>query len=453
MRILITGARAPVALELARQFHRAGHQVDLADTVRLPLARSSRAVRRWFTVAPPVRDADRFISDVLSIVRRRRIDLVVPVSEEIFFLAARREAFAGQTILFAEPLERLARLHSKWEFVGLADELGTSIQAPETHLLRTAADLEPWLAGDRGSPAVRGRGISPEGPHFDDPSSAARPFEVGGQVALCEPVAARRVRSVVRDPGEWVFKPVYSRFASRTRIGPSPAELAKLRPDERDPWIAQRRIRGVEYSTYGVARGGKLRAHACYRSEYRAGLGSGIYFRPERQPAIRRFVEQFVGRLGFTGQIAFDFLTDAAGRTYVLECNPRATSGAHLFTPGTLAAAFTGAESAPEVPPESAGKTDIEAERPLVEPTSTEPVMLSSIMILYQVTNALRRGGLRAVCSDMLRAHDAIFAWHDPLPALLAPLTLLEVACKAWRENRPLEQAATYDLEWNGEKI
>jgi predicted ATP-grasp superfamily ATP-dependent carboligase len=397
MRILITGARAPVALELARQFHRAGHHVDLADSVRLPLARSSRAVRRSFVVAPPVSDPDRFTADVLSIVRRRAIDLIVPVSEEIFFLAARLEAFSGSTEVFAEPLDRLAKLHNKWEFVRLVAELGTSIEAPATHLLRTGDDLRPWRS---------------EGASATDGS-----------------------RDAERDPSDWVFKPAYSRFASRTLIGPTEAELAKLQPDERDPWIAQRRIRGCEYSTYGVARCGKLRAHACYRSEYRAGIGSGIYFRPQNRPAIRRFVEQFVERLGFTGQIAFDFITDGDGRTYVLECNPRATSGAHLFAPGSLAAAFG------------------DDEGPIVEPISAEPVMLSSIMILYSVTKALRRGGLKAVCGDMLRANDAMFAWHDPLPAILAPLTLLEVAFKAWRENRSLEGAATYDLEWNGEAI
>ena len=40
-RILLTGARAPVTLDLVRHFHRAGHEVYVADSIYLPLARLS----------------------------------------------------------------------------------------------------------------------------------------------------------------------------------------------------------------------------------------------------------------------------------------------------------------------------------------------------------------------------------------------------------------------------
>lgn len=39
---LITGARAPVALELARNFYSHGHRVILADSLTYPLARNLR---------------------------------------------------------------------------------------------------------------------------------------------------------------------------------------------------------------------------------------------------------------------------------------------------------------------------------------------------------------------------------------------------------------------------
>ncbi len=38
-RVLLTGARAPVTLDLARHFARRGHEVYFADSVHLPLAR------------------------------------------------------------------------------------------------------------------------------------------------------------------------------------------------------------------------------------------------------------------------------------------------------------------------------------------------------------------------------------------------------------------------------
>ena len=42
--ILVTGARAPSALHLARVFHSAGHRVILADTFRYPMSLMTRIV-------------------------------------------------------------------------------------------------------------------------------------------------------------------------------------------------------------------------------------------------------------------------------------------------------------------------------------------------------------------------------------------------------------------------
>ena len=59
--------------------------------------------------------------------------------------------------------------------------------------------------------------------------------------------------------------------------------------------------------------------------------------------AARAWVETFVAREGYTGQIAFDFIETEAGVMYALECNPRATSGVHLLAahPEFAAAFFT----------------------------------------------------------------------------------------------------------------
>ena len=89
---------------------------------------------------------------------------------------------------------------------------------------------------------------------------------------------AGHLQPFLTEAAEWVFKPVYSRFASHTKVGPSAAEVLTIEPTPACRWIAQRRIFGVEHSTYGVAHAGRLRAHVIYRSAYRVGLGSGIYF-------------------------------------------------------------------------------------------------------------------------------------------------------------------------------
>jgi hypothetical protein len=224
---------------------------------------------------------------------------------------------------------------------------------------------------------------------------------------------------------------VYSRFAARTLIGPAIAELLSVVPDESDPWVAQRRIRGQEYSTYSVVQAGRIRAHVCYRSEYRAGKGSGIYFVPHNEPRIQNFIKQFVEEFAYTGQIGFDFMEDKDGKLYVLECNPRATSGLHLLDSEPLADAF------------------LHATGPLLTSSSTKPAMLAAIMMLYFLP-VVRSGAPWTLYRNVLRARDIMFHWNDPLPALASPIALAEVFVTACRTGKPMTTAATFDIEWNG---
>lgn len=389
MRVLLTGARAPVTLDLVRHFYKAGHEVFIADSFRFPIARLGWGVTKGFVVRGPALDPAGYVDDLCAIVRRERIDVLVPTCEEIFFIAARREKLAALTRVSCEPLDVLRSLHDKAEFAREVEALGGAAVAPESHVIATAAQLAPWT--ERG------------------------------------------------DTAEWVFKPVFSRFAARTLIGPTRATVANLRPSATDPWLAQRRIRGQEYSTYGVAQAGRLRAQACYRSQYRAGLGSGIYFLAENPPGVREFVERFVARRKFTGQIGFDFIAGDDGRLYVLECNPRATSGLHLLPGDGLVDALL------DAPASATASTCV--------PVPGAPPMLGVIMLMYALPHVLRHGGLRQLGRDMRRARDVIFAWDDPLPLLLGGLSIAEVVYIACRTRQILTRAATYDSEWNGEPL
>jgi short-subunit dehydrogenase involved in D-alanine esterification of teichoic acids len=46
--ILITGVRAPIALETSRSFAQFGHQVIVADSQYLTIARWSNTVRKYY---------------------------------------------------------------------------------------------------------------------------------------------------------------------------------------------------------------------------------------------------------------------------------------------------------------------------------------------------------------------------------------------------------------------
>ena len=272
--ILLTGGRSPAALELARAFHRAGHVVFMAESLRGHLSAPSRCIARNFLVPPPRQQTADFLNALVGIVQRQRIDLVLPVNEETFYVAMGRSRLPA----FVEPIHTLRRLHHKWDFAFYAASLGLSV--PESILIEDPDDLLYAFTHWR----------------------------------------------------ELVLKPAYSRFASQTLILPTINQaFATLTFDPACPWVAQEFIHGAQVCTYSVVHRGRITAHAAYRSEFTAGQGATVAFRHADHPAAFEWVRTFVEAAQFTGQISFDFIENAQGAVTALECNPRATSGVHLL--------------------------------------------------------------------------------------------------------------------------
>ncbi|HZF32536.1 MAG TPA: carbamoylphosphate synthase large subunit [Candidatus Angelobacter sp.] len=390
-RILITGGRAPAALDLARQFHRSGHVVFAADSAPWMLCGASRAIAKSYRLPEPKRKPHEFAAEVARICGTEAIDLIIPTCEEVFYLGRFKDDLEAHARVFCPGIEDLHRLHSKWEFATLVREtggFGSSVRSPDSWRLTDAADI----------------------------------------------------RSLPEPPEKLVFKPVYSRFAVETMIRPDLARAmgVDIRADR--PWIAQSCILGREFCSYAVARDGIVRAQAIYEPTWRAGKGAGIYFEPRSIPAIDRFVAGLARHFDLSGQIAFDFIADASGELFVIECNPRATSGVHLFD-GDLAPAFL---------PDSGL-----ALRP-IEPRPT-PRMVASAMIPFGALQALRGGHVRSdaarLCRDFGRARDVIWSWRDPYPAFYALVGAAAFSWKAMQHRVSATAATTLDIAWDGGTI
>lgn len=379
MKVLLTGARAPACLDLARSFAQAGHRVWLADSLSKPLAKGSKWIETCFLVPPPKFATRAFIDALAQHIARLGIDLLVPTCEEVFFLSRFQDQLG--CAVYCDSFDKLAAVHNKFRFHQMAQGLG--IQVPETHLLRRREDLESFL-----------------------------------------PTAS-----------DWVFKPVFSRFAAFTRIGAKAEQLADLRPSTERAWVAQRRIHGRELCSYGVADHGQLRVAACYEPLYRLKHSSGVYFEPIDHPGVRHFAEAFAKAWQFHGQLCFDFIESADGALYVLECNPRATSGIHLFGGDPMLAAGFAPGAA------------------LIQPVQRRPSMLSPVMLCYNLPRALARGQARQFWRDIRRAHEAGHHPDDPWPSLYRFVGVFEVILKSLRQRISLREAATADLEWDGEPL
>ncbi|TGP57158.1 hypothetical protein EN873_03415 [bacterium M00.F.Ca.ET.230.01.1.1] len=376
--VLITGARAPVALHLARLVHGAGRRVILADTPARPIAAASKACARYHRLPPPRFEPQAYAEAVETLIRAESISLVIPTCEEVFHLAL---AWRGRTmpaLLFAPDIELLAQVHNKHSFIRLAERLG--LEVPGTTLVNSRDDRE----------AVRG--------HSRD----------------------------------LVFKPVWSRFANQVLLRPTPDFLDAIAPSPAMPWVAQRFVEGEEISAYAVAREGRLKALALYRSLYRAGKGAGIFFERVEDDAARALVERIVAGTAWTGQISFDLMREPGGRVLPLECNPRAVSGLHFFRdPAPFADAALG--SGPEVAPDL-----------------TAPQTVRLAMWIYGLPAALRSGRLASFRKAMREGQELLDWPGDSAPVRAQWPALAEIARVALRERISLQAASTRDIEWNG---
>ena len=190
---MVTGARAPVAVHWAWALRASGRRVHLADVSRHPIGSSNDLSEGYLRFALPRHDFAAFRRDILTLCRRHSITMTVPTCEEVFWLAQISPDLAAQGVtLFAPSADLLTTAYDKDAFIRLGQ--GFWPHLPRTRRLESRADLH----------------------------SAAE-----GMASL-------------------VFKPVFSRFATRTLIRPSLHQLASITPTHAEPWVAQDFLPGRE---------------------------------------------------------------------------------------------------------------------------------------------------------------------------------------------------------------
>lgn len=276
--ILITGARAPVALDLARSFDAAGHETHLADSIRPWTARlSGRAPERLHRLAPPRFAFPQFADDLARLVDDLKPQWVIPTCEEVFYVA---QAGAGRGFahrVFAPSPAMLRTLHSKVEFAAFARARGVS--APNTARVIGKTELAVWR--DRTDAIV--------------------------------------------------LKPEFSRFASHTKIRPSLHEFDAIAPTPDEPWAVQDFAAGEEICIWSASVAGEVVAFAAYKPLWRLGRSASFYFEADDDPALLAMTRAIAKAANATGQLSFDVIRSSDGAIVPIECNPRGISGIHLF--------------------------------------------------------------------------------------------------------------------------
>lgn len=275
-KILVTFARSFLALEISRHFRAAGHEVFVADSLGQHVTKYSNAIKKSFKLPSPRFDAENYLKGLIQIVEQEKIDWLIPVYEEISYIAKAAHLFPSSCKIFAPPFDLYHELQNKWFFQKKLDSLG--IETLKFRLIERNEDLN----------------------HLDFDT----PFAV---------------------------KPCYSRASQKVKkIAPQQKEI-EIDVEPHNPWIAQEWASGNKYCTYSICHEGKIFAHGVYPVNYAIGGNSCLTFETIEHAGIYQWIADFVKKTNYTGQIAFDFIETADNKLFAIECNPRATSGLLLF--------------------------------------------------------------------------------------------------------------------------
>jgi predicted ATP-grasp superfamily ATP-dependent carboligase len=281
MRLLITSSRMPFALDAIRKLGSRGHEVFACDSYEAAPGSHSRFLQGHFTTSSATDDPETFAADVERIAAENEIELVLPMFEEVFYLAAQHERISKVTRLYAPPFRTLAQVHDKGTFQELCERL--EIRTPQTVLAHGQAELKEAV---ERFPRYFGRAA----------------FSRGGVGLL-------------------------------TNTGPLAGHLKldDIHPTEANPWLVQEYVDGPMHCTYSALHDSTVASQMSYRAPRQWEHSTGIQFLSVDPADTLPIVERLGKELSWDGQMSLDFV-DADDGLMMIECNPRPTDGVLLMT-------------------------------------------------------------------------------------------------------------------------
>lgn len=357
--VLVTGARAPISLDLARSFKNNSYKVILADSIHFPVSRWSNVVWDYIKLPSPKYKVTEFIQCLKEIIELYDVKHLIPTSEEAFYIALYKKEFNCK--VWVTDIEKMDLLHNKNHYPKFVK---AHLSVPETIVL---CDFNDW-----------------------------------------------------ENSNTYVFKPIYSRFASSTIVK---KKVSKSYFDEIDKskWIVQKYIVGKEFCVYSIWDDGILKAYSTYHPLYRVGNGAGVYFENTEHQKTYNLIKKLGKEINYTGQLCFDVIIDVESNPHFIECNPRGTSGAHLIG-DELSKAFVGDD--------------------LVYGKTNKDYSVKSVLFFTKPK--------KFFTAKVKSSKDVIYHKKDRKPYFFQWLSILEITYVKFRRKISWLDATTEDIEWNG---
>ncbi len=284
-RILVTDGGGRAALSVVRSLGRAGHRVYVCAPATPSLAGSSRHAKAEFAIPDALATPQRFLDGLEELVRRWRIDVLLPVSDESLEAVLPARGRFGDVRIPFPPVSVYERVSDKRTLLAEAGRLGIAV--PEQRVVERR---------DEGAP--------------------------DGTAGLRFPVVVKPSRSVAGENG--------SRVKLGVRYAGSAEELESVlarSPKAAFPILIQERIEGPGIGIFLLIHDGRsaaVFAHRRLREKPPSGGVSVLRESVAADPELVRASVELLSAFDWEGVAMVEYKVDErTGVPYLMEVNGR----------------------------------------------------------------------------------------------------------------------------------
>lgn len=372
MNILVTGARSLAALELIRNFGFHGDTVYAADSIRNPICKYSKFLKKYFFVPSAKFDENEYIERLINILNDFNIDVLFPICEEVFYISRnkrRLEKFCPNLKILADDFDKLKLLHNKFEFYKMSKSL--CIPTAESILVSDKSNLDEFI----------------------------------------------------KKNGKTILRSVFSRFGTSAFVVGSANEVKNKFLNQN--FIASKFIPDSKLVCYYCyCENAEVKFDISYSSPFKSSVNACTVFEVFKNDGkIKEYAERIIKSLKLSGNISFDFIYDG-NMFYIIECNPRITSGIHVLNKNNF-------------------------EKMFFDKMNFSLIKENPQILLLNIFN-FKNYNFRFL-KKIFSSRDVLFSKEDLKPFFMLPKFIFEMLKISIKNSVSLIDATTYDINWNGE--
>jgi len=280
-KVLVTYSWCRTSYIVLESLAKAGYQVYACDASPWTMGRFSRHTSGYDRVSHPFRNPEQFIADIEAVIKKRKIDILLPIHEDSLIIAQYRRRLPQDLLVICPPYENLARALDKDEIINIATKAGVGVPRK---IAPASLQAVSQAAARLGFPLIikTRKGNSGKGVFKADSAEEA----------------------------ERIFRDTVRRF--RLTVANLP--------------ILEEYIEGDLYGSCFLAKEGKLKA--CFVEKYlrwkESKFGTSVLREPCRRDLLEEYTKKMAEALGWTGIGHFDFIaTPDRSQAFLVEMNPR----------------------------------------------------------------------------------------------------------------------------------